>query len=181
MGKLVLLIFLLFSVINAKANLIENPHEIGWFWYKDSKFLEQDEPVKRLQLLLAQTEDPSQKIEIIKQITTALLHKAIIYPTPENAANFAAMQNYDFQLSEKFANALYTAVMRNPSLDNTINFPTNHVPRQIYLAQQEEKAKQVLNELAKEHGFFFSFKVIVLIVMNLLRLLSYLAKPIIFP
>lgn len=142
-----------------KAKTFWNSHEEGWFWYQDppppatpqeeqqtatSPVPPNDDPVERLKAYTA-------RVEAAKAL-------AILEPTQAHIRDYLFIQKEALDRSTKFSDVAKFVVWQTPSLDYTIDHPTNNIANRIAKQQEQRAHAQAVSDAARKYGFFFFFK-----------------------
>ena len=134
----------------------------GWHWYEDRVKEESEEPKKTFSAprhsLPLKPLTPTRKIEAYKKDLEEKLHRALVYPTPQNLIAYMEAQARGQDMAQKFSDEWMKVIYTHPHLDYNAKAPVNHVGQQIHSRQEEKRRTEKLKRLAQTHGLFFFFR-----------------------
>lgn len=151
MGKWIILVVLSLMPFIAHADGFYSQHEAGWFWFDDPK-----PSHKTLPNQIGQT--PAQQMDTARAKLKESLDKAILDPTPDNVKAYIALQNQLSEQSNRFANAWQKVVNDNPTLNYSIEHPTNNAALQVYHQTESQKKANIMQRFAERAGLFFFYR-----------------------
>ncbi|MFT3741099.1 MAG: conjugal transfer protein TraF [Gammaproteobacteria bacterium] len=130
------------------ANTFWEDHAIGWHWYQD--------PAERS--VTPAITNPVQTMEALQQQVKYSLDLAILNPTPANVQTYLTLQNQLSDKANRFAQIWQAVLLNDPSLNFSLQHPTNSLGKQIYLDQQHQAEDQAIRQLATHSGLFFFYR-----------------------
>ena len=86
------------------------------------------------------------------------LDQAILNPTLENVGNYIQLQNQISTQANRFAQVWKTVLLKNPTMDFSMQHPTNSIGKQVYLDQNHEQEERALHNLSIHSGLFFFYR-----------------------
>lgn len=134
-------------------------HSQGWHWYAP-------EPEENLDKKSTQApsnnstnnnSDPLSQMAAISKAVEEAKAEAILNPTPENVANYIAMQNAVTQNAAKFSQTWQQVIWQNPNLNYSLAHPTSQIAKDAYLDTQRRTNTAALKQIANQYGLFFFF------------------------
>lgn len=127
-------------------------HHRGWHWYELHEVLEtHDDEWKEHEMA-------SRVVAQYKKNLEESLAKAWLNPTPNNIKAYQILQKDMLDRSQLFSHVWMQTILGNPELDHTLVVPINQKARHIYLDQEKQRAKELIQSLAKDYGLFFFFR-----------------------
>src|SRR5262249_19368196 len=146
----ILLCWLLLSVfLTGIADTFWQEHAMGWHWYQDPIEVQQQNPNTPA------INNPIQTMEALQQQVKYSLDLAILNPTPTNVRAYLSLQNQLSAQANQFAQVWQQVLLSDPSLNFSLQHPTNTLGKQIYLDQQYQAEDKAIRQLATHSGLFF--------------------------
>lgn len=139
-----------------------NDHARGWHWYEplpifEDSMEEEQKEEKTREKIPPQSKTPSDLIKAYREELEARLHKAWIYPSPQNIKSYQEMQKDLMNRSKIFATVWMQNVFQNPDLDHTLISPVNQQARHLQIDLEKERTRKVIEQLSQTYGLFFFF------------------------
>lgn len=157
------LLVVLFLVKNCYGGSFFYDHTRGWHWYESIPILEDlpeekvTEEEKTREGILPKPKTPTELIKAYREELEARLHKAWIYPTPQNIQAYQEMQKDLMNRSKIFATVWIQSVFQNPELDHTLISPVNQQARHLQIDLEKERTHKTIQNLSESYGLFFFF------------------------
>lgn len=171
-NKLIIILALLLgfsaSSINAqpvnKNKFFDNKAQ-GWFWYQDPEEqldeLEEKkfyQPTDAFGFSTSQT-DPLKQLEELQETVKYAQAQALMNPTDMNAvANYMRVQKGVTDRADVFSTTWQRALLFNPDLDATLNYPVALQARKAYEDESIYQQKNFLLAAAQEWGIWFFYR-----------------------
>lgn len=165
---LVRLIMTLFLVQGCYGLSFFNDHTRGWHWYERFA-LDESEPEpapsegggvgsqKDKQPSPSSPKSSTELVKAYREELEARLHRAWVYPTPQNLKAYQEMQRDLMNRSKIFATVWMQNVYQHPELDHTLISPVNQQARHIQIDLKKEQTWKVIQNLSQSYGLFFFF------------------------
>jgi len=135
-------------------------HARGWHWYERQEQAPGDREQDVLDSVEKTNPSPQSPTELIKSYRKELesrLHRAWVYPTPQNLRAYQEIQQDLMNRSKVFATVWMQNVYQHPELDHTLVYPVNQQARHIQNDLEKQQAHQTIQDLSKSYGLFFFF------------------------
>ncbi len=131
--------------------------ERGWFWYQDPPVPE--EAVKTPPQATPQTaEDPQALLKQYQKRLDDAKALAVMNPTDEEKVKqYIEAQKEAYNRSALFADTWRRVVWTNPTLDYSLEHPTNSVGAAVDQQQSRQRQAEAVAALADSEGLFFFF------------------------
>lgn len=137
-------------------------HTRGWHWYETLPIIEdqleekikEQNPKERTQ---QQAKSPTEIVKAYREELESRLHKAWIYPTPQNIQSYQEMQKDLTKRSKIFSTVWMQNVFQYPDLDHTLISPVNQQARHLQIDLEKERINQTIKNLSESYGLFFFF------------------------
>lgn len=126
-------------------------HAEGWFWYKKEEVKE-----KRKKLLKLETNKILQ-VDVEKEKLEQALKLAYQVPSDENLIKFITLRNKIVDRSYNFGLRLKQVSLLHPELDKLTTYPTNHLAKDLYIAEKRKLVEEKISALANKYGLFYIF------------------------
>lgn len=155
-----LLVIFFTAQVSAEALFYQKKAE-GWFWYEE---LEKEELQKSESTPLpspfaeGKPLTPTEQILEQRKMLEQKLHQAIVSPSIDNIKSYLYVQRALMDQSQRFAENWQKVLLHAPDLDETRIHPVNQSARHLYLANNQQRKTERLQQLSKEYGLFFFFK-----------------------
>ena len=154
-------LWLLVTITIAQANsYFYHEQQQGWHWY--------DNPVKEktIEQQSQRSEPPInsppyksiEELNALKQTVENAKAQAVLEPTPKNVKTYIELQNEVQQKASEFARIWQTVLWSNPTLDVSLQKPTNQLARQVYADEHQTDKALAIQQLAQDYGFFYFFR-----------------------
>lgn len=137
-------------------------HARGWHWYEPVSIFEDSkeelvEEEKAREKISPQSKTSSELIKAYREELEARLHRAWVYPTPQNIKFYQEMQKDFMNRSKIFATVWMQNVFQNPELDHTLISPVNQQARHLQIDLEKERINGTIKNLPESYGLFFFF------------------------
>ncbi len=155
-----LLIIFFTAQASAEALFYQKKAE-GWFWYEEleKEALQKSEPTTSpTDLPEAKHLTPTEQILEQRKMLEQKLHQAIVSPSLDNIKSYLYVQRALMNQSQRFAENWQKVLLHAPDLDETRIHPVNQSARHLYLANNQQRKTEKLQQLSKDYGLFFFFK-----------------------
>jgi conjugal transfer pilus assembly protein TraF len=139
----------------ARADNYWSEHAVGWHWYQDPL---KDATSTPPQPQTTPQQSPIQTMEAIQKQVKYSLDQAILNPTSENVRNYITLQNQISQQANQFAQVWRATLLNYPTLDYSLQHPTNAIGKQVYLDQAQQVENQAIAKLAQHSGLIFFYR-----------------------
>ena len=137
-----------------------NDHTRGWHWYEfreqEPGSEDQKQPDHHIATKLS-SKSPTELVKTYREELEARLHRAWVYPTPQNLMAYQKMQQDLMNRSKVFATVWMQNVYQHPELDHTLISPVNQQARHIQIDLEKEQTRKVIQNLSQSYGLFFFF------------------------
>lgn len=159
---LTMFLIVFFCLQSCYGEAFFNDHARGWHWYEPVQMLEDQleeklEDEKTAEKTQSQIKTPTELIKAYRQELEARLHKAWVYPTPQNIQSYQAMQKDLMNRSKIFATVWMQNVFQHPELDHTLISPVNQQARHLQIDLTKERTRKTIQQLSQTYGLFFFF------------------------
>ena len=136
-----------------------NDHTRGWHWYERFALGEQESEVggQKDKQPSSSPKSPTELVKVYREELESRLHRAWVYPTPQNLKTYQEMQQDLMNRSKVFATVWMQNVYQHPELDNTLVSPVNQQARHIHIDLEKEQTRKVIQSLSQTYGLFFFF------------------------
>lgn len=135
--------------------------ERGWFWYQDQPIEEAPEETAEAPPQAApapQTaEDPQAQLQQYQKRLDDAKALAVMQPTDEHVRRYIEVQKEAYDRSALFADTWRQVVWSNPTLDYSLEHPTNTVGAALDQQQTRQRQAEAIAALAESEGLFFFF------------------------
>lgn len=143
-----------FMTVTCQAETFYQDHARGWHWY-ESLPVPEDQPPEEQQTKKPLT--PAEKLKAYREEMENRLAQAWINPTPQNVSRYQEMQKDMMNRSQNFSETWMRNVYTDAGLDHTLVAPVNQKAVHVYLDQQKEEKKHLIQSLSQTHGLFFFY------------------------
>lgn len=153
--SLTLFVILVFSSSTVLAAFFEE-QEDGWHWYQDPESSEvmSEQKANNLEVF---NQNPTEIVKQYQQELEKRLHRAWVNPTRENLRAYQLLQKDLLERSEHFSKTWMEVIYHSPELDHTLVSPVNQQARQLYLDEQREATKALIQTFKENYGLFYFF------------------------
>lgn len=152
-GLIRLPLFLICFPNTSFAHAFFDEHAQGWFWYEEGLQVQKPENKNSPSIFLS----PTQQMKVYQRQVEDSLNLAILNPSEANLKAYAKNYFETIKKAQHFTDAYQLMVLKNPSLDYSLKFPTSPLAQRIYAKQKEDRLQIAIQEFARTHGFFFFF------------------------
>ena len=144
---------ILFLLSNTFAADYFDGHSTGWHWY-------QQDPEKSKQTKSASItpESATTQLAQLQQTVSEAKATAVLYPTQENIMHYIALQNALTAQASLFAKNWQEVIRINPTLDFSLQHPTNQTAKQAQAERENDGNDLLLKQAASKYGLFFFFE-----------------------
>ncbi|MDP3562607.1 MAG: type-F conjugative transfer system pilin assembly protein TraF [Legionellaceae bacterium] len=147
-NRLLLLAFL------SMSSMIHAEQPAGFLWYNVAK-----EPVvKKSQGIPFSQLSYTDKDAVLKYYTLEALHKVRFTHKLEDERVFLALQDYWLREASLHGELNQQALLYYPEYDFSVTHPTSDLGSKFYDSLIEQKQKQTVKSLAKNHGLLFFYR-----------------------
>lgn len=157
---LVRLVMTLFLVQGCYGASFFRDHTRGWHWYElweqEPGSEDQKQPDQYITAKLS-SKSPTELVKTYREELETRLHRAWVYPTPQNLKAYQEMQRDLMSRSKIFATVWMQNVYQHPELDHTLVSPVNQQARHIQIDLEKEQTRKVIQSLSQTYGLFFFF------------------------
>ena len=132
-------------------------HEQGWFWYQDPEIKEDDEEQKP-EILKEPKENKHPAVKELESYKQSLEEKkamSLNNPTYKNVQNYMFAQKEMMDRSENFSKMWKYVVLKTPSLNPEITFPTAQYLRHVEEGERQKERETLLKEASRKYGLFY--------------------------
>ncbi len=163
--KSITLLFCLFVLMSKSYasttddNTFFDTHAEGWHWYAPEPKEEEKKsaPTPTTNPSTSQSDDPLSQMATVTKAVNEAKAEAVLNPTPENVANYIAIQNAVTQNAAKFSQTWQQVIWQNPNLNYSLNHPTSQIAKDAYLDTKRQANTTELKRIANQYGLFFFF------------------------
>lgn len=130
----------------------------GWAWYEDRETPEQScekdqEPVADTKQISAKEVLEKRRMEVEEKLAQAILE-----PTLENVSSYMEEQQKIVHQSAVFSSVWAKALLANPHLDQTREFPISQYGIQLRKKIDRENLENLIRGLSATYGLFFFYE-----------------------
>lgn len=136
-----------------------NQHAQGWHWYAPEPEPESEtsSPSSPSTASSSQSLDPIAQVQAITHAVEEAKAQAVLNPTPNNVAQYIALQNAVTQNAKVFGGVWQQVIWQQPSLNYSLSHPTNQLAKNAWLDTQHQQNAGALQVIAQQYGLFFFF------------------------
>lgn len=134
--------------------------ERGWFWYQDPppEAEESEEAPPAAPLTLEEpSQDPQAQLRQYQKRIDDAKALAVMQPTDDHVRRYIEVQKEAYDRSALFADTWRRVVWSNPTLDYSLEHPTNSVGAALDQQQTRQRQAEAVAALAESEGLFFFF------------------------
>lgn len=134
--------------------------ERGWFWYQDPPVAEEQEeetPEASPRAAPLTAEEPQEQLQKYQKHLDDAKALAVMQPTDEHVRRYIEVQKEAYDRSALFADTWRRVVWTNPTLDYSLEHPTNSVGAALDQQQTRQRQAEAVAALAESEGLFFFF------------------------
>lgn len=158
----------IFSHFPLTSGWLERKAE-GWAWYEEVEKKEDQEMTPESLEKAVRLEEPSlssapssasasQKAAEIRKNLEEKLAQAVLEPTPENVEAYMREQQKWMNQSARFSDQWVKALLKQPDLDATHEFPVSQYGIQLYKQLEQERRDALMQKLNQQYGLFFFYE-----------------------
>ncbi len=151
------LIVLLLLSHNLEARPFYDDRAKGWHWY-EIKQLPETQVLDNNKDTPVTPEQAKFELEQLQLELEGAKALAVMYPTSEHVSNYIELHNAVIQRASLFSSIWQQVVWQTPSLDFSINNPTDNSARHVHYDVKTVSDAQMVESLSNEYGLFFFFK-----------------------
>jgi len=156
------LLMLIYLTQSCYGDSFFGEHARGWHWYEPFPILEdqleqKEEEQKKEEITPLPPKTPSELIKAYREELESRLHKAWVYPTPQNVKAYQVMQKDLTDRSKIFSTVWMQNVFQHPELDHTLKSPVNQQGRHLQIDLEKDRTNKTIQSLSEEFGLFFFF------------------------
>ena len=136
----------------------------GFHWYTQEQVHHHKQGQSTQSPALAQetvsqvTLSPYQQMRLLTLKTRNALSEAILNPTIENTARYMRAQQFWAKQDQRFVRSWQQALLKYPSLDYSLNFPTDNNAIPVRNDEHKLLVDKTINEMSSHFGLIFFYR-----------------------
>ncbi|WP_347252399.1 type-F conjugative transfer system pilin assembly protein TraF [Legionella sp.] len=131
---------------------------VGFLWYNVKEGLQEKTVNNKKPGMSFNSLSFTDRDAVLHFYTMEALHKARNTKSVSDMKVFLSLQNYWLNESSRFASLFQKTMLLYPEYDYTVTHPTSNLGTKMVDSFRELKRKEVIHELAKQHGLLFFYR-----------------------
>ncbi|MDA0910335.1 MAG: type-F conjugative transfer system pilin assembly protein TraF [Proteobacteria bacterium] len=137
----------------------------GFHWYTQAQQPKPKQEQKKLQtpqssetVSTVPQRSPYQQLQYLSMQTKNTLATALLNPTVENTTKYMYAQQFWAKQDQKFVRSWQQALLQNPDLDYSLNFPTDNNAIPVRNDEQNLLVEKTVQSMSKNFGLLFFYR-----------------------